>query len=158
MCIRDRTNALRSSFRPEKVEFSREHQQSAVQWTRLKSENDLAGFNVRRVCTPEVVTRLQLATQRRPGRRFALSYFIDSASLDGDDSHVLAVVSRTGTILQTGSIFHKMWQVITNQIRQQSSGEVDIERLAMSVLAATSFDRHLLVFAKRDRSGEREYI
>jgi hypothetical protein len=148
------TDALRISFRPEKVEFSREHQQSAVQWDRLGADSGAAGFNVPSLLSTELLNLVYHRVLGRQPREDKLKFDVDSADVAGDDVNVKAVVSRVGTMLQRGSVFEQMWNSITTRIRQLASEGQDVEGLVLLVRTANSFLRYLTYLARTGFSEE----
>jgi molecular chaperone HtpG len=106
--------AIRSSHRPDQVEFSRKHQLTAIRWEQKLQGREFGidlNTTLSRARLDSLAPYIREVAERTPmGLR--LSIDVEVARLSGDDPEVMAVSSRTGAVLQDGSILHQTWATI----------------------------------------------
>lgn len=109
-------DAIRSFHSPQKVEFSRQHKLTAIEWVRRESPSehtiDLVQILGKRKIE-SLANHLREAAQRGP-RGLNLVINIEIAPLSGDDNAVMAVSSRMGVVLRKGSDLSNVWSTIRN--------------------------------------------
>ena len=145
--------AVRESHSAERVEFSREHQQTAIRWaqTTLPSECalDIQALTSRQVFEALIV----LIRQEQPLHPEGLSLILpmEKAPFDGDDSSVMAVSSRMGAVLRDGSELLQDWLAIRSGV-VRLAGAGSVEDLACALRVANSF-ADALTWGRRGHEG-----
>ena len=112
--------AIRESHSPERVEFSRQQQTTAIKWTPRNQPSDCA------ISIEALLTRQALETflsilrkeQARYPHGLNVTLPIEKAPFSGDDTSVMAVSSRMGTVLREGSEILSDWLAIRSGILQ----------------------------------------
>jgi hypothetical protein len=138
--------SLHKSHCAAAVKFSRQHQQTAVEWRRRSAEDlaldlDLGGL------VPEGLSRLLHETahfhrkMERKGIRFGGDEKprVDVCEIVGDVNDVYAVICRTGVILAVGSRLAEAWRTIREAVVRFARDGADLERLKQMVAVGTKF-------------------
>lgn len=123
------TDAIHATHAPERVEFSRVHQQTAIKWSMSSGEEikiDIEKLVPRgryesllraaRLDQEEISYDERLFLQRVEGFGFQIEMY--SAELSGDDPKVQGVNTRMGPILQPKSALHVAWQTIRTGVTE----------------------------------------
>jgi molecular chaperone HtpG len=133
---------------PERVEFSRLHQQTAIRWTRTTCPSECS-IDVPALTTKKAFEAF-IAIIRQEQRRFQqglnLRIAIEKAPFAGDDLSVMAVSSRMGTVLREDSGLLNDWLTIRSGVVQlaESASTVDLlcaVRIANAFADALSWGR-----------------
>jgi molecular chaperone HtpG len=106
--------AIRSSHYPISVEFSRHHRQTAIKWIPKQGAVDFS-INLHAILEKVKLQALLAIMRQDPDSVNLASELIipmDIAEIVGDDNAVMAVASRMGSILKTGSDLGRIWQSI----------------------------------------------
>jgi molecular chaperone HtpG len=106
--------AVRESHSPERVEFSRQHQQTAIKWTQ-KTRPGECSIDFETLMTKEAFEAL-IAVARQEQARYPhglnVRVAIEKAPFEGDDPSVMAVSSRMGTVLRGDGGLLQDWLTI----------------------------------------------
>jgi molecular chaperone HtpG len=143
--------AIRESHSPEHVEFSREHQQTAIKWSQKAGPSE-CGVDLGTVMTKQGFDALGLAMHREQQRNphgLSVAIVIESASFSGDDA-VMAVSSRVGTVLREGSELLQSWHTIRKALIRLAKG-APLEDLICALRIANAFADALTW--RRERHG-----
>jgi molecular chaperone HtpG len=137
---------IRRLHMPERVEFSRKHQQSATKWVR-RAGLDASGLNVWDVAAGDdaVNRKIHLILAQSEGSTYLnrvqirRHFDIDSAPIIGEDTRVMAIKTRLGVILKPGSMLMRIWHtirgtVVTCLLKRSSDDSM------CSLRIATAFD------------------
>jgi molecular chaperone HtpG len=132
---------IRASHYPERVEFSRQHQQTAIRWTQINRPSECV-IDFVAMTTKQRIEALLAAIrrdqQRYPQQAINLKLPIEAAPFDGDDQVVMAVSSRMGTILRENSELLQLWLTIrAATVEFASAGS--IEELLFALRIANAF-------------------
>ncbi|HZR57481.1 MAG TPA: ATP-binding protein [Terriglobales bacterium] len=136
------------------VQFSRQHQQAAIGWTRGGNQQATLGLDsgVLFGRFSEETINLLYGSKRElvefeanpftSGPRIK-SIKLYEASISGDDPEVLIVISRLGSFIKSGSNLARSWQSIRRVVLQTASSGADAEPLFDLYAAASMFARSL---------------
>jgi hypothetical protein len=113
---------FQDSHCPGSVEFSRQHQYSAIRWVSLSGGEP--SFNLRRECSQEFLAAAQhvlrtrhLAVREELNRLdFRIPLF--AAPIEGDSDKIQAVGGRIAGVVLPGSKAHEFWRAVREQIRE----------------------------------------
>ena len=137
---------IRRSYVPTRVEFSLQHQQSAVYWTKRRSPDSASLISI---ATFPLDKARKVALQIRESRmRFTFSGIydvypntqieIDIADITGDDAAVDVVNTRMGPIVRPDSAIARFWIELGQQIRPDTSEELIAEILLFASVVKTT--------------------
>jgi molecular chaperone HtpG len=132
---------LEETHRVCRVEYSRKHQQSALQWTVTGIESSPI-VDLSRLCTPEFIKALNAVLRERQGPsedwedylvsdeeptqpHLQTRLVVQIAEMVGDDPKVHAVVSRSATVIRVSSPIAEFWSSWTDCVRALAKDESD---------------------------------
>jgi molecular chaperone HtpG len=150
-------DAIHVTHSPERVEFSRIHQQTAIRWN-LGEEGNLK-IHLEAITSP-IRYRSLLDARRdyREGyeRKLLLRsdetpFYIEMCIADvlGDDPRVKAVSARMGSILQRNSDLHLIWKIIQSAVISLAK-DADFDEIIVGLHMAVAFSSTI---SPQDRRG-----
>jgi molecular chaperone HtpG len=131
---------------PGTVEFSRQHQFSAIQW--ISAGGREAALNLRRACSNEFFSAVE--RYRADYHRGSLNYMIDEldfripifdAPIEGDSIEIQAVGGRLAAVLLRGSRPHEFWTTMREYSREAAAAGREPARFSDVILAVSAFFR-----------------
>jgi molecular chaperone HtpG len=111
---RNKGRSIRQSHRPDRVEFSRQHQQTAINWIKRDSPSDCQ-FDVGQIASEEFLDLLREALQaesRQFDRRYLLAIDLECGVFVGDNEKIEAVTTRVGVVLRQGGGLLATWRLL----------------------------------------------
>jgi molecular chaperone HtpG len=145
--------AICSSHYPKNVEFSRKHQQTAINWI-LRSGPPETGIDLSEFATRGFISGVHNAMEKEgvdpeyyTGRRHGLYDFLRGnveiffADISGDDSQIVLVPSRMGAIIQRGSDISEIWTTLRQAARKLAMSN-SYEELVITLIMADVFRIH----------------
>jgi molecular chaperone HtpG len=129
---------------PERIEFSRQHQQTAIKWMRktVPSECELNMETLMSKPRLDALIALIRRTEQRHPHGLNLRIAIEKAPFSGDDPSVMAVSSRMGTVLQADSGLLQDWLTIRSGMVQLAAASA-LEDLMCALRIANAFAESL---------------
>lgn len=147
-------DAIHATHTPERVEFSRIHQQTAIKWsTRVEEEITIdvetlvpksryeSLSQAARIDQQEVNVQERMFMERIMGSGF-FRIKMYSANLSGDDPKVQAVHTRMGPILQTGGMLYTAWTTIRSALVELIKG-AEFPEIKIGLIIAHAFELSL---------------
>lgn len=134
------TGAIRRSHLPSRVEFSFQHQQSAVLWTRKEPETSHRGITIQSI--PLETQRKVQELIRDAAERFHGTIFVAGTSVEldvcehsGDVDEIDVVVTRMGVSLRPNSSAYEFWRELVSLVTPTASPRL----IADTMLAASVY-------------------
>lgn len=130
---------------PERVEFSREHQQSAVRWSRSR-QGPPQMFRLWPFRTDEGWKTFSTAreiAQHKFHTLLSLDLFMHCCQLSGDDSRTEVVASRLATSIQTGARPLSVWQSICQTVADLVDKQGENRLMAAALLLGHAFSESI---------------
>ncbi len=113
------SSAIRKSHKPESVEFSKEHQQTAIKWVQRTASADEYAIAWSEVGSAERQQTI-FSTLRNMRDRYRwnvtlgelMTSWIASATIVGDDPKIVGVATRLGPIIRIGTELDEFWKKV----------------------------------------------
>lgn len=145
--------AITVSHRPVRVEFSMEHQQTAIGWGLRASGEGLDEINLPELLEPKALRHL-IQLMREASREDEIyphhrdadpeeRILIEAALIVGDNARVSVVNCRLGTILMTASEPHRMWTALRSAVIAASKADLPAREILAAFSVAGLFAWHV---------------
>lgn len=149
------------SHKPQKAEFSVQHQQAAVKWVRFMGDESMV-LRVEKICNPDFLTLVQqkYAEKQRimpfyaPGEIKIIplpAIRVEIAEIMGDDINMQAVVTRIGTIIRPDSELSNIWLSLRDISLQLANKPGEVDNFISSYMLSKCFS---MVIEGGDRRSE----
>jgi hypothetical protein len=139
-------SAVRASHCPARIEFSREHQQTAIEWVLRKGPSETE-LDLRAIIPKKIFNQLvemfnkddRVRSRWRSGK-FGFQFPLETAAISGDDEKIVGICSRMGAFLNPGSNLLRTWQTIRKaMVKLVETGSID--KLFTAATVANAFNQ-----------------